>query len=185
MLRNATVRFSFTICAALLGCSGSQTQSEVVKATTPHDDAKANSSAVPEGYSIETAFERVVILRYKFDADLLAGIESSVKTLGIKNAVILAGIGSVRGYHVHTVSNRTFPSKNVFVKDPLAPADIQTMSGYVIGGRVHAHIVLSNPDRSFGGHLEPDTRVFTFAVVTLGVLREPVDLSRVDDKTYR
>lgn len=40
-------------------------------------------------------------------------------------------------------------------------------------------------DHAFGRHLEPETRVFTFAVVTLGVLREPVDLSRVDDKTYR
>jgi predicted DNA-binding protein with PD1-like motif len=74
---------------------------------------------------------------------------------------------------------------SVFVKDASAPADIQTLSGYVIGGRVHAHIVLSNPDHSFGGHLEPETRVFTFAVVTLGVLREPLDLGRIDDKTYR
>ena len=108
-----------------------------------------------------------------------------MKALGVQNAVILGGLGSVRGYHIHTVSNRTFPSKNVFVKDPLAPADIQTLSGYVIGGRVHAHIVLSDPERSFGGHLEPETRVFTFAAVTLGILREPVDIGRLDDKTFR
>ena len=184
MSRNAP-GFSFVVFVALAACGGTQTRSEVVKATTPHDDAKPNSSAVPDVYAIETAFERVVVLRFKFDVDLLAGIERSVKDHAIRNAVILGGIGSVRGYHVHTVSNRSFPSKNVFVKDPFAPADIQTLSGYVIGGRVHAHIVLSNPDHSFGGHLEPETRVFTFAVVTLGVLREPVDLGRVDDKTYR
>jgi predicted DNA-binding protein with PD1-like motif len=59
------------------------------------------------------------------------------------------------------------------------------MNGYVIDGRVHAHITLADGDRAFGGHLEPDTNVFTFAIVTLGVLREDVDLSRVDDKTYR
>jgi hypothetical protein len=33
--------------------------------------------------------------------------------------------------------------------------------------------------------LEPGTNVFTFAIVTLGVLNEGVDLSRVDDKSYR
>jgi predicted DNA-binding protein with PD1-like motif len=99
--------------------------------------------------------------------------------------VILSGIGSVRGYHVHTVSNREFPSRNVFVKDELAPADIQAMNGYVIDGRVHAHIVLSNPDQSFGGHLERETRVFTFAIVTLGVVGDTIDLRRLDDKTYR
>jgi predicted DNA-binding protein with PD1-like motif len=74
---------------------------------------------------------------------------------------------------------------NIFVKDPTAPADIIGMSGVVIGGRVHAHITLANPDRAFGGHLEPDTTVFTFAVVTLGVLDDAVDLSKVDDWNYR
>jgi len=37
----------------------------------------------------------------------------------------------------------------------------------------------------FGGHLEPDTTVFTFAVVTLGVLDDAVDLSAVDNEDYR
>ena len=185
MLRNASATFVLSVSMALAGCSATQTRREVVKATTPYDDGKPNSSAVPEGYAIESAFERVVVLRFKFDVDLLDGIERQVKALGIRNAVILSAIGSVRGYHVHSVSNRTFPSKNVFVKDPTAPADIVSMNGYVIGGRVHAHIVLADPDRAFGGHLERETRVFTFAVVTLGVLREPVSLERVDDKTYR
>ena len=40
-----------------------------------------------------------------------------VKQEKIKNGVILSGIGSVRGYHIHQVGNRTFPSKNIFVKD--------------------------------------------------------------------
>jgi predicted DNA-binding protein with PD1-like motif len=59
------------------------------------------------------------------------------------------------------------------------------MNGYVVDGRVHAHITLANPDKAFGGHLEAGTEVFTFAVVTLGVLADGVDLKRVDDKTYR
>jgi hypothetical protein len=46
-------------------------------------------------------------------------------------------------------------------------------------------MTLSTPDRAFGGHLEPDTKVFTFAIVTLGVLNDGTGLSRVDDKTYR
>jgi predicted DNA-binding protein with PD1-like motif len=99
--------------------------------------------------------------------------------------VILSGAGSVRGYHVHQVSNRTFPSKNVFEKDTNAPADLISMNGYVIDGRVHAHMTLANADHAFGGHLEPDTRVFTFAIVTLGVLTDDVDLGRADDKSLR
>ncbi|HLK64957.1 MAG TPA: PPC domain-containing DNA-binding protein [Bryobacteraceae bacterium] len=163
-----------------------QTRREIVNASpAPADDAKPNSDRVPDVYAISGRFERVVILRFKFDADLLAGIEKMVKQEKIRNAVILSAAGSVRGYQVHQVSNRTFPSKNMFVKDPAAPADLIAMNGYVIDGKIHAHITLANPEKAFGGHLEPGTTVFTFAIVTLGVLDDSVDLSKVDDKTYR
>jgi len=158
---------------------------EIVKPTTPHDDAKANSSKVPDVYAIEGKFERVVVLRFKYQADLLVGIEKMVKEQKIRNAVFLAGIGSVRNYHIHSVSNRTFPSKNVFIKDTNTPADIISINGYVIDGRVHAHMTLTTGEHAFGGHIEPGTNVFTFAIVTLGVFGDGVDLSKVDDKTYR
>lgn len=163
-----------------------ETRREIVNAApTPAEDAKPNSDKVPEVYAIGGHFERVVILRFKFDADLLAGIEKMVKQEKIRNAVILSAAGSVKGYQVHQVSNRTFPSKNIFVKNPTAPADLIGMNGYVIDGKIHAHITLANPEKAFGGHLEPGTSVFTFAIVTLGVLDDSVDLSKVDDKTYR
>jgi predicted DNA-binding protein with PD1-like motif len=168
-------------CAAI--ATAQQTRKEVTRATTPADDAKPNSAAVPDVYAITGKFDRVVVLRFKYQADLLAGIEKMVKEQKIRNAVILAGAGSVRNYQVHTVSNRTFPSKDTFVQDPAAPADIVSMNGYVIDGRVHAHLTLANPDHAFGGHLEPGTNVFTFAIVTLGVFDGPLD--RVDDKSYR
>ena len=34
-------------------------------------------------------------------------------------------------------------------------------------------------------HLEPGTVTFTFAIVTLGVMADGADFSRLDDKTYR
>ena len=38
---------------------------EVTKATTPQDDAKANSDKVPEVYAVSGQFERIVVLRFK------------------------------------------------------------------------------------------------------------------------
>jgi uncharacterized protein len=172
--------------AAVLPAQAQETRREIVNAAAnPADEAKPNSDNVPDVYALGGQFDRIVTLRFKFDTDLLAGIEKIVKQEKIRNAVILSGIGSVRGYHIHQVSNRTFPSKNIFVKDPTAPADLSSVNGYVINGKVHAHVTLSNPDRAFGGHLEPGTSVFTFAIVTIGVLNDKVDLSRADDKTYR
>jgi uncharacterized protein len=158
---------------------------EMVKPTTPKDDSKPNSDKVPEVYSMSGQLKRVVVLRFKYQADLLAGIEKMVKEQKIRNAVFLSGIGSLRNYHIHSVSNREFPSKNVFSKDPTAPADIVSINGYVIDGRIHAHMTLTNEEHAFGGHIEPDNNVFTFAIVTLGVFDDAIDLSKVDDKTYR
>jgi uncharacterized protein len=162
-----------------------RTTNEITKPTTVEDDAKPNSDKVPEVYAMSGQFQRVVVLRFKYQADLLAGIEKMVKEHKIKNAVFLSGIGSVRNYHIHSVSNRTFPSKNIFIKDPTAPADIISVNGYVINGRVHAHMTLADEHKAFGGHIEPGNPVFTFAIVTLGVFDDSVDLGKVDDKTYR
>ena len=126
-----------------------------------------------------------MVLRFKYNTDLLAGLEKMIKQEKIRNAVILSGFGSVRNYQVHQVGNREFPPKDVFVKNPTASADIAGLSGLVIDGRVHPHITLANADKAFGGRLEPDTRVFTFAVVVLGVLDDGLDLTKVDDWTYR
>ena len=185
-MKNRIVVLSVSL---VVGCSailvGQQTRTEVTKATTLFDDSKPNSDKVPEAYAVSGQFERILVLRFKYETDLLMGMEKMVKEHRVRNAVILSGIGSVKGYHVHVVSNDRFPSKNVFIRDPTAPADLIGMNGYVIDGRIHAHLTLASPDKAFGGHLEPNTKVFTFAVVTLGVLGDGVDLSRIDDKTYR
>jgi predicted DNA-binding protein with PD1-like motif len=167
----------------LFGCQ--ETKWEVTKTTTPEEDSKPNSDKVPNVYAIEGKFDRILVLRFKFDADLLAGIEQIVKEQKICNAVILAGAGSVRSVQYHSVSNRTLPSKNIFVKNPERPADVVSMNGYVLEGKVHAHMTLTDENGAFGGHLEPDTHVFTFAIVTLGVMNDGVDFGRLDDKNYR
>lgn len=173
------------LLAAVAIAAGQVTQTVVFKPTTPEQDAKHNSDEVPAGFAIEGAFDRVVVLRFKYQADLLESFEELIEQRGIRNAVILAGIGSVRNYHLHAVSNRTFPSENIYTKNPTEPADIVSMNGYVIDGRIHAHMTLADENRAFGGHLEPGTNVFTFAIVTLGVFEDGIDLSRIDDKTHR
>src|SRR5260370_27187331 len=165
--------------------SAQETRREIVNAApTPEGDSKPNSDKVPDVYAVKGQFDRILVLRFKYNTDMLAGIEKIVKQEKIRNAVVLSGAGSVRGYQIHQVSNRDFPSKNMFVKNPTEPADIISMNGYIINGKIHAHMTLATPDRAFGGHLEPQTNVFTFAIATLGVLNAGGDLSRVADKPY-
>jgi predicted DNA-binding protein with PD1-like motif len=144
-----------------------------------------NRAQVPDAYAVSSQFEKVMIFRFKYDTDLLAGMEKMVKENHIVNAVILSCAGSVRGYQIHQVSNRTLPAKIMTEKDPNAPADIISMNGYIIAGQVHAHMTMATPDKAFGGHLHADTKVFTFAIVTVGVLPDSLDLTKLDQTNYR
>jgi uncharacterized protein len=180
-----TILHILILLASTAFAAAQQTQTEIIKPTTQADDSKLNTDTVPDVYSMNGKFERILVLRCKYQSDLLTDLESIIKQQNIRNAVILSGIGSVCNYHVHSVSNRTFPSKNIHINDTTASADIVSMNGYVIDGRIHAHITLSNADKAFGGHLEYGTTVFTFAIVTIGVFQDGIDLHRVDDKTYR
>jgi hypothetical protein len=44
---------------------------------------------------------------------------------------------------------------------------------------------MANLEKAFGGHLEAGTVVHSFAIVTIGVFKDGIDLNRIDDKTYR
>jgi len=97
---------------AVLPLCAQETRREIVNPSkAPADDAKPNSTAVPDGYAIHSHFERVVILRFKYDTDLLAGIQKMVKQENIRNAVILSAAGSVRGYQVHKFRTGRFLPK--------------------------------------------------------------------------
>jgi predicted DNA-binding protein with PD1-like motif len=170
-----------TLLAA--AATAQQTRKEITN-PGPHDAAGLDAK-VPDVYAIPAQFDSVLICRFKNQTDLLDGLQRTIKQHHVQNAVIISAFGSVTGYSIHQVSNRTFPSKDTITTDPTMPADIVTMSGFVMNGRLHPHISLATPDKAFGGHLEPGTKVFTFAVVTMGVLKGDQDLQKLDDKNYR
>jgi predicted DNA-binding protein with PD1-like motif len=139
--------------------------------------------SAPAVHIISGNFSRIVVVRLKRGTDLLDGLNKAVKKERIKNAAILSGAGSLTSYHVHVVDNTTFPTKNLFFKAE-GPQDLLNVNGYVIDGRVHAHITFSDEEKALGGHLEPGTSVFTFAIITLGVIEEDANLRRFDDSKW-
>jgi len=152
---------------------------------SPAATAKSTDEAgAPEVFTTTSQFKRIVVVRMKNQVDILQGLRDAVAREKIKNAVILSGAGSLVSYHVHVVSNTTLPATEAFFKEE-GPFDLLTTTGYIIDGRVHAHISFSNTQKAMGGHLEPGTRVFTFAIVTLGVLDDSTSLQRMDDQTWR
>lgn len=149
----------------------------------PGGPASGMAQTVPDVVSVNSQIKRVVIVRLKYDADLLDGLQQAVKNEKIKNAVILSGVGSVKSYHVHAVNNTTLPAKLAYTQRE-GPMDLIAVNGYVLAGRIHAHITMTDDQKAFGGHLHEGTKVFTFAIVTLGILDDSLDLSRFDDSGW-
>jgi hypothetical protein len=80
--------------ALLLGARESRRETPT-RAANPADDKKGlrqGAGRVPD-YAVRAR----VLLRFKFDTDLLAGLKSG-QAGKIRNAIILSGMGSVRGY---------------------------------------------------------------------------------------
>src|ERR1700760_5073159 len=78
------------------------------------EDARSNDPKVPDSYVLSGKFDRILVLRAKNKTDLLTEMEKQVKAQNIKNAVILSGIGSGRGYCLPHVSGPGSPGPHLF-----------------------------------------------------------------------
>ena len=116
----------------------------------------------------EVISRKLAVIKLENGEDVLEGLEREVRKMGISNGVILAGVGSTTAYHVHVAKSTGLPPGNVFFKGK-NPFDIVSLQGYILNGRVHAHISLADADRSAqtGGHLEPGCTVLTFCAITV------------------
>lgn len=61
------------------------------------------------------------------------------------------------------------------------PYDILNINGFVVNGRIHAHITFSDLKKTIGGHLEPGTLVYTFAIITIGELSKDANMENFDN----
>src|SRR5688572_5272292 len=109
---------------------------------------------------------RFVALRLDPGEDVLLSLRAAVEEQGIRNAVILSGVGSLDRYHYHVVKTTNVPPGDTFVRGE-GPFDILTVTGVVLAGKVHAHVTFSNTEGALGGHLEEGCRILTFAVVVM------------------
>ena len=114
----------------------------------------------------EAKIKRTILVRLNPGDDILLALREAVRREDIQNALILEGLGSCTSHHYHVVASSVNPPKEIYTKAE-APADIVNINGYVINGRVHAHITFTNDKVAYGGHLEEGVNVLTFSAIVL------------------
>jgi predicted DNA-binding protein with PD1-like motif len=125
-----------------------------------------------------TEIRRIITVRINPGEDILLGLRQAVKEHSVKNGAVLTGFGSVRKSHFHVVMSNDLPPAESYPKS-VQSLDVVAMGGFIIDGRIHAHIDFSDERNGFGGHLEEGCLALTFIVVALADLGD-VNVSNWD-----
>ncbi len=109
---------------------------------------------------------------------MLESIEKALAEAGVKNAVLVSGIGSFSEMTIHIVSALTEEPHDLFIHKE-APIELGCMQGIVVDGKPHIHIAAVDPDGTpYVGHLEPGCKVLYLAELCFLEIKD-MELTRV------
>ena len=98
------------------------------------------------------------MLRLDKGDDILEGVQRLVSQTGLKDAVLLSGIGTLDECHMHFVTATNDPSQMEYKKWANVPLEIASVSGIIADGSPHLHMTVSTTTGAWGGHVEPGCR---------------------------
>ena len=121
----------------------------------------------------------IVIHLFKGE-DVLECIAAECRRLNIKNAIVTSGIGSLRQASYHRIETLENDATNTYLTYE-KPTELCAVQGLVIDGEPHLHAAFCDPEKSYGGHMEPGCKVQYLAEISLIELLG-VDLCRKLDE---
>lgn len=131
-------------------------------------------------YTGRGSIQDIVVVRCDRGEDFLGCLEKAVEEYEIENGLILTGYGTLDKSNVHMVTTTGFPVNEYFDKKEEA-LEVLSLDGIIADGKIHAHIVISDTEYAYGGHLEPGCRVLYLCEAVLGIVKG-VRLSRKTDE---
>ena len=124
-------------------------------------------------------YGRTVIIHLGKGEKLLESLTEEIKRLHLKNGILLSAIGSLRKASLHVITSTDDWPVNQFitVEKPIALGAAQ---GLIINGEPHFHLVISEENSLYAGHMEPGCEVQYLAEFAILELLD-VDLTRKTD----
>ncbi|MCM3689721.1 PPC domain-containing DNA-binding protein [Neobacillus niacini] len=125
---------------------------------------------------------RVIVINLSRGDLLLEGIRDRLKEEGIKNAVLFGAVGSMQKlvYHLPTSMGPTSEDKFITIQGN-GPIELGSLSGNVIDGDPHIHIVAKDKEGTYVGHLEEGTEVLFLAEIILAEMKD-LNIHRVKNE---
>ena len=124
----------------------------------------------------------IVVVRLAYGEFLLESIEEICRKRRIRDGVILTGFGSLTDIAVSGAVGASFPPRKFYRRTRPRGVEILAMAGVIANYHVHCHLVLSDRNRAFGGHLERGCRILSLAEIAL-MRVTGIKLARLVDAT--
>jgi len=132
-----------------------------------------------------SSFGKVHVLRLDPGDYLLESVEKFVGEAGIKNAAVVSAIGTLDHCVLHMVTTTGFPAVEHFERWDDKPLEISSMSGIIADGDAHFHMVVSDKEVAYSGHVEHGCRILYLGEIVIAEM-EGLSFRRVrNEKNIR
>ena len=102
---------------------------------------------------------RIHLLRLEPGDLLLESIHEYTAQEGINNAYVPVGVATLSECVMHMVMTTGYPAVEHFERWEDSPLEVAGLSGVIVGGKAHLHMIVSNHEKAWAGHVEPGCRI--------------------------
>jgi len=121
---------------------------------------------------------KVSILRLDPGDMLLESIRTLIQKESIRDAYVASAIGTLDYCVMHMVMTTSYPPVEYFARWDDKPLELTSIDGIIANGVPHFHMVVSDNERAYSGHLEEGCRVLYLAEIVIAEL-DGANLDRV------
>jgi hypothetical protein len=114
---------------------------------------------------------KVLVISLGAGDKMLESIRQGVRDAGIRDGVVLSGIGTLSHVHYHRVSTLTADPVDEFhkLKDPM---EVASIDGLIVDYEPHLHFTFSGLEKTVAGHLEDDSTVLYLAEIVVAEVKD-------------
>lgn len=110
---------------------------------------------------------RVFVLRLDPGDFLLENIRTFIEQENIRDAYVASAIGTLDYCVMHMVMTTGYPPVEHFERWENKPLELSSIDGLIADGVPHLHMVVSDHEKGYSGHLEPGCRVLYLSEIVL------------------
>jgi len=109
---------------------------------------------------------------------LLESIIDLVERENVKDAAVISAIGTLDRCKLHMVMTTGYPPVEHFEYWEDKPLELASIDGIIADGKPHLHMVVSDSEKAYSGHLEKGCRVLYLAEIVIIELKS-MNLTRI------